>query len=74
MSILFQYSRGRQEGRKAALPKRFFLPKGKDCWDIAKDVMYCHECGALSELEHRFMLLMPCALRRAFLFTISIIF
>ena len=55
-------------GGKAALPKWLFLPKGRSCWDIAKNVMYCHGCGALSEFQHIFMFLMPCALRRAFLF------
>ena len=64
MSILSQQSRGRQEGGKAALPKWLFLPKGRSCWDIAKNVMYCHGCGALSEFQHIFMFLMPCALRR----------
>ena len=38
------------------------------CWDNAEYALYCHGCGALSEFQHIFMFLMPCALRRAFLF------
>lgn len=52
---------GAAEGRKAGLPKLFFLPMGGNGWDIAKYVMYCHRCGALSETwNNQKRIVLPC--------------
>ena len=52
MSSLPKKAKGGGKG-KAALPKLFPLPEiGGLGWDIAEYVMYCHLCGALSELSN----------------------
>lgn len=48
MSTLLIYAGGGRRGKGCAAEAVCPAP-GACGWDIAENVMYCHECGALSE-------------------------
>lgn len=62
MSTLPQNAMGGRKVKGCIAEVRFSAPLREISWDIAKDVMYCHLCGALSEPRNRTMWLFRRAL------------